>query len=342
MALERLLLVLALAACSAPATPRSVADAERLDRAGRDQEAAHAYAVAARERCDGRRQNLRWCAGALAGQASALARLERRAEAAAILESIPAAAPPDAAARALVAAAELRLALGEEERAWALLWRALVEYPDETGAEDALRHLVRDGRRRNPRQLHGVLVELHGRLGATAAGDNLLYAIAELAGEELGDPLAAIDACDRLAARYPDSPLRDDALWTTARLLRARGDAEGALRRLRALLATRERAFLVGSYHSVHLDDAQLEAALVLRDDLRRPREAIEELGKLPAHYPDSILRDDALVELAATHAALGDRARACAALADLRRRHPDSRHLLERAPSLRARLGCP
>jgi tetratricopeptide (TPR) repeat protein len=328
--------------CSAPATPRAIAEAERLDRAGRDAEAERAYRAAARERCDGMPSNARWCAGALAGQASALARLGRRAEAAAVYESMPSAAPPDAAARALVAAAELRLSLGEEERAWALFWRALVEYPDETGAEDALRHLVRDGRRRNPRQLHGVLVELHRRLGATAAGDNLLFAIAELAGEELGDPLAAIDACDRLAARYPDSPLRDDALWTTARLLRARGDAEGALRRLRALLATRERAFLVGSYHSVHLDDAQLEAALVLRDDLRRPREAIEELGKLPAHYPDSLLRDDALVELAATHAALGDRARACAALAELGAGFPDSRHLLERAPSLRARLGCP
>jgi len=336
----RSLVVLVALGCSAPATPRAVATAEALDHAGRDDEAAHAYAEAAATHCG---HDARWCAGALAGQASALVRLGRPAEAAATYERIPSEAPgqPEPAASALVAAGGLRLELGEEVRAYQLFWRALVEFPDETAAEDALRHVVRDGRRRNPRQLHDVLRDLHARLGGTAVGDNLLFAMADLSEKDLADPLGAVDACDRLAALYPGSPLRDDALWIAARLLRGRGDAEGALRRLRALLATRETAWIVGSYHSVHLDDAQLEAGVLLRDELGRPREAVAEFERVGVDYPESTLRDDAIMELAATHAVLGDRARACAALGELARRFPDSKHGLERAPSLRAKLDC-
>jgi tetratricopeptide (TPR) repeat protein len=280
---------------------------------------------------------------ALAGKAGALRRLGRPAQAADTYERLPAAVPslPGAGAAALVAAAGLRLELGEARRGYDLYWRALLEYPDEAAAEDALRHVLADGRRRDPRQLYGVLRDLYARLGGSAVGDNLLWAMAELAREELADPGAAIEAADRLVAQYPTSPLRDDAAFLAARLARARQDPEGAAKRLRALLASREKSLIVGSYHSVHLDDAQLELALILRDDLARPRDALAELARLEKHYPDSVLRDDALYETAVTRAALGDRAGACRALADLKRRFPDSKHGLERAPALGAKLGC-
>jgi hypothetical protein len=91
----------------------------------------------------------------------------------------------------------------------------------------------------------------------------------------------------------------------------------------------------------VHLDDAQLEAGVLLRDELGRPREAVAEFERSAVDYPESTLRDDA------HHGAGGDPRRpgrprpACAALGELARRFPDSKHGLERAPSLRAKLDC-
>jgi tetratricopeptide (TPR) repeat protein len=335
-------LVLA-AACSAPATPAGLAAAERLEHQGRDEEALRAFDAAAAAECDARPARARWCASALDGKAGALRRLGRAAQAAATHERIPAAVPslPAAGAAALVSAAGIHLELGDERRAYDLYWRALVAYPDEAAAEDALRHVLADARRRDPRQLHGVLADLHARLGGTEVGDNLLWAIVELARDDLGDPAAARDAADRLVALYPKSALRDDAAFLAATLARAEGDPEGAVRRLRALLATREKSLIIGSYHSIHLDDAQLELARVLRDDLRRPADALKELALLERHYPESTLRDDALYETAVTRAAAGDAAGACRALADLAARFPESRHVLDDAPSLAARIRC-
>jgi tetratricopeptide (TPR) repeat protein len=332
-----------LVACSATPTPRGLVRAEELERAGRDDEAVVAFDEAAAVECDGGERRARWCASALHGAAAARARTGRPEEAAAAFERIPAAVPslPEAGAAALVAAARLWLELGQDARAYDLYWLVLTRSPATSAADDALRNVLADGRRRDARQLHGVLAELYARLFATPIGDNLLWALATLAREELGDDRAALEACDRMAVAHPDSPLLDDALWQGALLARAAGDAAGAERRLRALLRTRERSLVVGSYHSMHLDDAQLELARLLRDELGRPRDALAELARLPAHYPDSVLVDDALFETAATHAGLGDLPAACRALAALRTRFPESRYEVAEAPALRARLGC-
>src|SRR5262249_8875762 len=161
-------------------------------------------------------------------------------------------------------------------------------YPESSAADDALRNVVADGRKRNPRQLYGALRDLYGRLAATAVGDNLLWAMATLAHEDLSDDATALADCDRLVAAHAGSPVWDDALWLGAQLARDHGDPEGAVRRLRKLLATREQSFVIGSYLSVHLDEAQLELARILRDDLGRPREAVKELQILPKDYPTS------------------------------------------------------
>jgi hypothetical protein len=201
--------------------------------------------------------------------------------------------------------------------------------------------VVRDGRRRDAAQLYGVLAALAGRLGDTEVGDNLLMALADLAETERRDARLALSYCDAIAARGRKGGLYDDALWRGARLARRVGDAAGAARRLRALLATREVAWGAGSYFSVWLDDAQLELGRVLRDDLGRAREALDAFARLPRDYPASTLRDDALWERAVTFERLGELRLACTSLAELARRHPDSRWELAEGPSRRRALGC-
>jgi tetratricopeptide (TPR) repeat protein len=109
------------------------------------------------------------------------------------------------------------------------------------------------------------------------------------------------------------------------------GDPEGAVRRLRGLVGTREVALGTGSYFSIWLDDAQLELGRVLRDDLRDLPGAIRAFEKLPKDYPASILKDDALFELAVTQKAAGNPAKACAAIEKLVKQSPDSKYRARR-----------
>jgi tetratricopeptide repeat protein len=334
-------LLLLLSSCSAPATPAALARAESVEHGGQD--ASAAYAEAARVECDGKAKSQRWCAASLRGLAESQLGAGRRAEAAATYERLPAYVPGlrEDGAAALAAAAAIHLDSGEDARAYDLWWRVIVEYPEASAADDAVRNVVADGRTRNARQLYGTLRDLYARLATTAVGDNLLWALATLAHEDLHDDAAALAACDRMTEAHAGSPLVDDALWLGAALARAGGDPAGAAKRLRRLLATRESSFFIGSYLSPHLPEAQLELARLLRDELARPREAIAELRRLPRDYPKSTLRDDALWEEAVTEERLGDRAAACAAAAQLHQQFPESRYELEDGPALRARLAC-
>src|SRR5205085_6411683 len=103
-----------------------------------------------------------------------------------------------------------------------------------------------------------------------------------------------------------------DARWNAARLSRALGDPKGAVDRLRGLLATREISIGAGSYFSIWLDDAQLLLGQILRDDLHDLPAAAAAFRKLPKDYPASVLKDDALYELAVTLEQAGDHAGAC------------------------------
>ena len=338
-------LVIALAACSAPALPADLAAAEDHQRAGQFDAADRAY-LAAQSSCKTiRDQRLRrdHCAEAHIRRAELLEDQDRQAEAAAAYEATPAALGGDQvpSAKALYRAGRLRLRLGEEARGYDLLWKTITDYPDVAYSNDALRVLLADGRRRNPRQLYGVLASLVESLEGAEIGDALLYAMADLAEHELATPPVALQHYDRIAADFPQGGLRDEAWWHGARLARSLGDPRGAAGRLRKLLATREVAFGVGSYFSVWLDDAQLELGRVLRDDLGDVDGARAAFERLPRDYPASILRDDALWELAVTQQKAGRRDQACATLSRLRRDWPESRWELEQAPALRGQLGC-
>src|SRR5262249_42025259 len=162
-----------------------LARAETLAHDGRDDDAIAAYALVA-DRCpiDPRGAQARFCRAALVGRAETLEHLGRHEEAATAYEAIPARFPHDAEAGASPAA-PIRRALGQEARAYALFWHAILHAPETSAAEDAVRDVVADARNRNARELYGVLRDLYIRLATTGVGDNLLWAMARLARDEL-------------------------------------------------------------------------------------------------------------------------------------------------------------
>lgn len=337
-------LLLFLCACSAPALMPELERAEALEKRGMTDAALEAYgaAIATCAEQPSYKRRPRDCADAHLHRAELLVTLGRKREAIAAYQAVPAAVEIEAReAEALYRAGDLLLELGDDEAAYATLWKVVTEHPDQDFAADALQAVVVDGRRRNPEQLAAVLGRLATALAGTRVADNALFYIAELAEKELKRPRQAIEFYDRLVRDYPESGLFDECLWRAAKLARSLGDGEGAARRLRALLATREVAFGAGSYFSVWLDDAQLELGVILRDDLGRLDQAAAAFERLPRDYEASILRDDALFELAVTRAQAGDERRACRTLAKLRRLWPDSKYQIEKAPALAERLGC-
>lgn len=323
---------LAIAACSAPATLPELQTAERRADAG-DVEGALAAYRAAQATCHELRSARRAraaCADALLGEAEVLEHAGRTREAIDVYLAVPARAPDDGATAAIAVhrAGGLLLRAGEVVPAWTALWRVVTDWPDEAPAADAVRALLDDGRRRDARALADQLATVLTALAETGVADNLVWSLADLAEHELANLPAARAFYDRIPADYPGSGLRDDARWHAARLSRVLGDPRGAATRLRGLLATREVAIGAGSYFSIWLDDAQLELGRILRDDLADTAGAVAAFERLPRDYPASILRDDALYELAVTHARAHHRAAACAALARLAKLDAESKYI--------------
>ena len=340
-----LVVALAAAACSAPANLPELAQAESHERAGEDDQALASYRAAQRScvHLEPARRRREICAMALVGEAELLERQGKTAEALHAYATIPERSGnyPPPSAQGLYRAGLLALDGGDQDRARTYFWKVVRNYPDEPFAGDAIGALVRDGRQRDPRALWDQLSRLVKPLGATQVGDNLLWALADLAEHELSDRAAARSLYDRIPVDHPGSGLRDDARWHGARLSLELDDPKGAVQRLRALLATREVAFGAGSYFSVWLDDAQLLLGQVLRDRLSDLPGAAAAFRRLPEDYPASVLRDDAVMELAETLAKSGDTAGACGQLDVLARDWPDSKHRARRAPELAQRLGC-
>jgi tetratricopeptide (TPR) repeat protein len=333
------------AACSAPAQIRDLQDAENHERAGRHEDALQSY-QAAQASClkvDNKRRRRDSCAAAHLQRAELLVTMKRHKEALeayheaerALVHSVP------AAAQACYDAGLLYLEIGEIESAYRYLWRTITNYPNEAFAADALKRILRDGRKRAPEELRRELLSLGKALSDTKVADNLLHALAELEENEFQAPDKALERYDLIVDRYPKSGLFDDSLWHSARLSRQLGDSKGAVKRLRKLVGTREVALGAGSYFSVWLDDGQLELGIILRDDLKDYKAAIKAFSALPSDYPASILRDDALYERALTKARAGQKDGACKDLAKLNKKYPDSKYTLAAAPKLRSELAC-
>jgi tetratricopeptide (TPR) repeat protein len=340
----RLVLVLVIAGCSAPATLPELSSAERRADRGDTEGALVAYREA-QTTCKAlkpERRARQACSEALLGEAQTLEHAQRRDDALRAYLAIPPRAPDAMTASiATYRAGLLLLEAGRDVEAWTALWRVVTDWPNEAHAADALKRLVADGRTRDPRALADELGTLLTALGETQVADNLLWELASLHEHELERLDSARALYDRIPVDHPKSGLRDDARWHAARLSKALGDHAGAAARLRALLATREVARGPGSYFSIWLDDAQLELGRVLRDELGDLAGAAAAFRQLPKHYPASILRDDALYELAVTLARARDMPGACRAVAELRALDPDSKYL-ERAAALAAEQRCP
>lgn len=321
-----------LLACSAPATLPELVQAEKAADRGDVDGAVRAYHEA-QDSCRSLkppRRARQACADALLGEAEVLERAGRKQDAIKTYLAIPPRVPDDdtTAATATYRAGSLLLDAGRDVDAWTALWRVVTDWPDEPIAGDALEKLLDDGRRRNARALADQMAKLLTPLAETQVGDNLVWALADLSEHELDNREAARALYDRIPLDYPKSGMRDDARWHAARLSKELGDARGAVERLRALLATREVAFGPGSYFSIWLDDAQLELGVVLRDDLKDYAGAMAAFRRLPEDYPASILRDDALYELAITQLRAGDKPAACATRAKLAQEAPESKYL--------------
>jgi len=329
-------------ACSAPANLSELSTAERRADAGDVDGALTAYR-AAQQTCGAltpKRRAKAACADSLLGEAEVLEHAKRTRESIEAYLAIPGRLTDDPATAATAAqrAGELLLREGDTVLAWTALWRVITDWPDEPSAGDALRALIEDGRRRDARALADQLSQMLTPLAETTVADNLVWSLADLAEHELANPGAARGYYDRIPVDFPKSGMRDDARWHAARLSRQLGDQQGAADRLRALLATREVARGTGSYFSVWLDNAQLELGFVLRDGLSDLPGAIAAFELLPKHYPASILKDDALFELAVTQLRAGARDKACATFAKLVTLSPESKYIARST----AELGCP
>ncbi|MBI4508187.1 MAG: tetratricopeptide repeat protein [Deltaproteobacteria bacterium] len=341
-------------ACATSKAPVELVRAESLDSQGRTLEALQAY-EAATYSCQNQsnpESRQKWCAAAQLGRASSLERLGRTAEAIVAYETLAGSAPSSfvptdgstahPGAIALVSAGRLHLSsAGHDKQAYERFWKTITSYPNDPYADEALRILMRDGRKRDAQALFTQLDQLYQWFSGTEIADNLLNAMASLAREEMANPAEAMRAYDLLVKHHASSPFRDDALYHGAQLSEAIKDYKGAAERYRNLLDTREKSFLVGSYHSSWLDDAQLALGRLVRDRLGDPRSALKEFANLEDRFPDSALVDEALFEIARTHELLGDWEHACKALGVLKSRFPESKFHQEQIPQATTRLHC-
>jgi tetratricopeptide (TPR) repeat protein len=239
-------------------------------------------------------------------------------------------ADPATAARAQERAAGLLEGpLGRQRRALALYRRTLLDFPGEVAGEDALRRWLELQPRVSGEGASGLvraLIALQRRLRGTPLADDILFAAARIYLRQ-GDREQARRLFDRLWRADSRSPLWDDALWQAGQILEQQRRWSEAIDRYRRLVASRKQAYLVGSYNSVHLDDAQLRIGLIRLERLADPRGAIAALQTLRDEFRDSILRDDAQWWIARAQLQLGQPGAACAALRRLVRQFPDGNH---------------
>ncbi len=319
--------------CSAPATLPELVVAEKRADSGDVDGAVAEYRVA-QESCKKLKPARRAkaaCGDALLGEAETLEHAGRTQQAIDTYLAIPTKVDddPTTAAIATYRAGEMLLHTAKQiVPAWTQLWKTVTDYPDEPPAADALKLLLDDGRKRDAKALAEQMAKLLTPLAETKVADNLLWSLADLTWHELANPLGARALYDRIPVDYPDSGLRDDARWFGAQLSLELHDPKGAVERLRALLATREVSLGAGSYFSIWLDDAQLLLGQILRDDLHDLPGAVAAFRQLAKDYPASILRDDALYELAVTLHQMNDARGTCAAVHDLEVFDKDSKYV--------------
>lgn len=216
----------------------------------------------------------------------------------------------------------------------------IIEWPNEIAAEDSLRRIVRLYHRQQDASLAWLLLDLVKRTQGTVIAEHILFAAAEEY-ERYQRRYEALALYDRLVAIYPRSALKDDCLWRAGHLLEAQQNWSEAIKRYRKLLATRKDAFILGSYNSIYLDDAQMRIGIIKLEMLHNIEEALHAFQELRDDFPYSSLRDDAQWYIALIHLRAGNHGSACQDLKRLINNFPSSNRRREAIQKAQI-LACP
>ncbi len=323
--------LLALGACAPtlpPAWRDAMALADRAHHAGREAEAAAGYDQAAREASRPRDRN-----EAEFRAAMSLARAGDRDGALARLDRVAAASPDfERGARAAYEAAMIRREGAAEDRARSLRdLDALVRTRSETGparvaAERVLRALD-EGDASMARSLAWIDEALADpRLASVSLRASLRAERAiRLAGA--GRRADAVTAWRSLFVdiRYPQNSRWDDGHIALAALLRASGDARGAVEALDEMLSVADPSCTGGTCNAPELQEGAVLRGEILRDDLRELARAAEAFRWTYEMFPSSRVRDDALEGEAIARERIADGS-ACAVWLRLAREFPCTR----------------
>ena len=252
-------------------------------------------------------------------QAKSLERVGQNERALAILDEVARRRPVSRrTARALFDASRLRVELGQREAGISGYRRVVLEHPEHGLASRAL-FLVLDSHR-SVDDTDGALAFLHrieNDLAETSLADDVLAHRADLLLAR-GDRAGAKQALVRIVEEhpYPHGQRWDDALVALADLAQEDGDHRAAIRWLERIVAMHEDTDRPGSYTLPSMPEAQIRIARIHRDELRDVDAAARAFELTYDEYPDSTVRDDALVELGEMLLESGDRDRACALFA--------------------------
>ncbi len=291
----------------------ALAEGERHQRHGRYDEAAAAWARAAEE-ADRRVDRDE----ALYRRSRALRRAGRHAEAVADLDAIVATQPPSRrTARALLDASRIRIEhLDQRARGIADLERVVLEFPDEGPAGRALHtRLLYLQEEAGVDAVLGRIETFYDAVGATKLGDDLLSREATLR-LEAGDRAGTRRALERIVSEhpYPQGHRWDDANVRLATMDVEDGQPRAAIERLERMLERSEGTMTPGSYTLPSFAAAQLQIARIHRDQLDDKDAASDAFEAVYDDFPNSLLRDDAITEMAEMWLAAGETRRACRA----------------------------
>jgi tetratricopeptide (TPR) repeat protein len=233
-------------------------------------------------------------------------------------------------ARARYDLARVRISDGDLTGGYRDLERLIADEPDAAITRSAIRRLsVYLQETTSPGEAARALAALGVRVTGTRAAEDVLYYEAR-AEHRAGNLARALHRYEALATRYPypKGAFWDDACWYAAEIEVSLGHPKRAVERLEELIASRESAYLQGSYERGRFAQARYRIAELYRDELNDPLLAAREFHRLWDDHPSSLLRDDALWQAALLEHARGDRDSVCRSLEALKKGRPESRYL--------------
>ncbi|MCB9588655.1 MAG: tetratricopeptide repeat protein [Polyangiaceae bacterium] len=325
LALSALLTLGACAPSFSDAFERERAAAIRTYGAGRYVEAAQHWEQVAKEAPD---KHQRY--EALYRAAVSYKRGKRGSEARRLYQRILKEAPDTSRApRAAYDLADLDIEGGKDAAGFKAMEQVIERYPDASTGPSALnRYLVWLEDQQGEAAAKAWLESRIPRQEGTELGQYLHYAYAKLL-LSMGDKRGALARYLLVADKYPypKGALWDDSLFHAAELEQELGNPQGAVKHLKRMLKEREPSSLSGSYERPRYSESQYKLALLYRDALHQPEDAIREFERLRKDFTTSILRDDAAWQEAKLRVQRNDTSGACRAMRWLRDEIPDSRY---------------